>query len=106
MDLGIQRYDRVLTRNQSLLFDVSSVQCSYMDVPSWLTKASGNKRTQPDSEFIALPLTRPELLVLLSCLITVCRSEHTSASDKQLLGSISGRLLRWAERKALGGMLE
>jgi hypothetical protein len=70
-----------------------------MNLLGWLSKRNEKQRPEPEIEFFALPVTEPELFVLLKCVIAAGKSEQTDAADKLLLNSISGRLLRWAERQ-------
>jgi hypothetical protein len=46
-----------------------------------------------------LPLTQQEMIVLVRTVVAACRLEQMDTADKEVLGRISNRIVRWAERQ-------
>jgi hypothetical protein len=44
-------------------------------------------------------LTQKEAIVLARTIVVVCKFEQMDMADKELLGTITNRLLRWTERQ-------
>ena len=70
-----------------------------MNLLGLLTRQRAKQAAQPESNFIALPLTPEETIVLTKALVAACRSETGDLADKQMLSTIRDRILRWAERQ-------
>lgn len=54
---------------------------------------------EPAVLFIGLRLTFQELLVSTKNLIRICRTGRLGIADKEIVGEISHRVVRWAERQ-------
>jgi hypothetical protein len=63
-----------------------------------LTKGPGAD-DEPAVVFIGLRLTFQELLVLTKNLIAICRTAQLGIADKEIVGEVSNRVVRWAERQ-------
>jgi hypothetical protein len=69
-----------------------------LDLRHWFFKKRG-KEEIPENNFFTLPLTQTEVNVLVRTIFVVCKFEKIDMADKELLGAISNRILRWTERQ-------
>ena len=69
-----------------------------MDLRHWFFKKRG-KEEIPESNFFTLPLTQTEVIVLVRTIFVARKFEKIDMADKELLGAISNRILRWTERQ-------
>ena len=70
-----------------------------MDVRHWFFKKRSKEDTS-ESDSFTLPLTQKEAIALARTIVVVCKSEQMDMAYKELLGTISNRLLRWTERQS------
>jgi hypothetical protein len=70
-----------------------------LDVRHWFFKKR-SKEGVSESDSFTLPLTQKEAIVLARTIVVVCKFEQMDMADKELLGTISNRLLRWTERQS------
>jgi hypothetical protein len=69
-----------------------------LDVRHWFFKKRGKGNISESNSF-TLPLTQKEAIVLARTIVVVCKFEQMDMADKELLGTITNRLLRWTERQ-------
>jgi hypothetical protein len=70
-----------------------------LDVRHWFFKKRSKEDTS-ESDSFTLPLTQKEAIALARTIVVVCKSEQMDMAYKELLGTISNRLLRWTERQS------
>jgi hypothetical protein len=58
-----------------------------------------NRIEQAEKDLVALPLTHPELLLVMRCLCDASESERTDIAQKQTMVFIRERIARFAERQ-------
>jgi hypothetical protein len=58
-----------------------------------------NPNERPETDIIRLPLTHHELLVLMRCLVIASESDRIEDADKQKVGDIKDRVVRFSERQ-------
>ena len=69
----------------------------FVPILQWGKRENRNQRTEKD--FVALPLTHQELTVVMRGLVVARESERTDPADKPMIGPITDRIVRFAERQ-------
>jgi hypothetical protein len=70
-----------------------------LDLRHWFFKKR-SKENISESDSFTLPLTQKGASVLVQTIVVVCKVEQMDMADKEVLGTISNRLLRWTERQS------